>query len=161
MNTKTSVQIGLVIIVLVFAVALIASQNANPNNPPVFGLKRVQEKAFLSLKTNPRDKVEYLSSLLNLRLKEFENLINNGSFSYLWSSSIRHSTFAGQITEIITTNNLTDMVKSAKLQFEDHKNRLNALYVAYPKNTDNLEWKYILDAINYLNIYLDKLSQVK
>lgn len=158
---KTKFQIGLIIILLVSAASLILSQNANPDVPLLFGLKRVQEKAFLTLKTNPTEKTEYLSLLLNSRLKEFENLIKNESYSYLWSSSIRHSTFAGQITEIITANNLTDMVGPVRKQFEDHKNKLNAMYVAYPKNTDNVEWKYILDAINYLNAYLDKLSNLK
>lgn len=158
---KIRTQLILIFVLAFFALSLILSQNANPDFTPLYGLKRVQEKAFLSLKTNPKDRVDYMSALLDARLKEFENVIKNGSYSYLWSSSIRHSTFAGQITELITANNLKDMVGPAKLQFENHKNKLNELYVAYPKNTDNVEYKYILDAINYLNAYLQKLSQVK
>lgn len=160
MNTKNSVQISLILILLGLVISLILSRNANPDSP-FFGLKRVQEKVFLSIKISPRDKVDYLSALLDLRLKEFENIIKNGSFSYMWSASLRQSTFAGQITELIVANNLKDKVDPIKKQFEEHRGRLDSLYVAYPKNTNNLEWKYILDAINYLNAYLEKLSQLK
>lgn len=158
---KTKIQLGAIIVLIIIVLALLLSQNANPDSQLLFGLKRVQEKTYLSLKTDPKDRVEYMSGLLDKRLKEFENIIKNKSWSYMWTASIRHSTFAGLITESITTNNLKEMVEPTKKQFEDHKSRLNALYEAYPKNTDNVEWKYILDAINYLNAYLDKLSQIK
>lgn len=158
---KTRIQLVAMFVLIVIVLSLLLSQNANPDNPTLFGLKRVQEKTYLSLRTNPQDRVDYLSSLLDKRLKEFENIIKNESYSYMWSASIRHSTFAGQITETITANNLKEMVEPTKKQFEEHKAKLNELYVAYPKNTNNLEWKYILDAINYLNAYLDKLEQVK
>lgn len=158
---KTRIQLGAISVLIIIVLALLLSQNANPDNPALFGLKRVQEKAYLKLNSNPQDKVDYLSSLLDARLKEFENVIKNESYSYMWSSSIRHSTFAGQITDLIVGNNLQDKANEIRKQFEDHKKRLDMLYVAYPKNTDNVEWKYILDAINYLNTYLDKLSQIQ
>lgn len=158
---KTKVQIGLIVVLLIIAVSLLLSINSNPDNPPLFGLKRAQENVFLSLKTNSQDKVNYLSAILDSRLKEFENVIKNESYGYMWTSSLRYSTFAGRITDLIIANNLTDMVEPIKKQMEEHKKKLDVMYVAYPKNTDNVEWKYILDAINYLNAYLDKLTKVK
>lgn len=158
---KTKVQIGLIVVLLIIAVSLVLSRNSNPDNPPLFGLKRAQENVFLSLKTNPRSKTEYLSAILDSRLKEFENIIKNESYGYMWTSSLRYSTFAGQITDLIIANNLTEMKEPIKKQMEEHKKKLDVMYVAYPKNTDNVEWKYILDAINYLNAYLDKLKEIK
>lgn len=158
---KTKIQIGLIIILSIFAVSLLLSRNANPDNPSFFGLKRTQENVFLSLKSDPKSKVNYLSNILNSRLKEFENVIKNESYGYMWTSSLRYSTFAGRITDLIIANNLTDIVEPIKKQFEEHKKKLDIMYVAYPKNTNNVEWKYILDAINYLNVYLDKLSKIR
>ena len=159
MSTKNSIQLTAIIILIVLVISLLFSSNANPDSI-FFGVKRLQEKVFVTFKSDPKDKAEYLSALLDTRIKEFENIIKNESYSYMWSSSIRHSTFAGQMTETIISAHLTDMVEPAKKQLEEHKNKLNALYVAYPKNTSNVEWKYILDAINYLNAYLDMLSKL-
>ncbi len=158
---KSRIQLSLIIILVIFALSLILSQNANPDFPPLFTLKRLQEKIFLSMESGSSNKVDYLSALLNKRLLEFKNLINNKNYDYLWTSSLRYSTTAGQITELVSANNLGDKVDSIKKQFLEHQKVLNNLYIAYPKNTDNVEYKYLEDAINYLKIYLDKLAEVK
>ena len=156
---KARVQFGIIIILLVLSSSLILAQNANPDNP-LFSLKRAQESVFLTLKGNPRDKVDYMTHLLDVRLKEFESLTKAGGDHDMWSSSLRYSTFAGQITDLVIANNLSEMTGPIKKQFETQKTKLNELYVAFPKNTDNGEWKYILDAINYLNFNLDKLNKI-
>lgn len=155
------IQVAIIVILTIASISLILSRNASPDSPLLFGLKRVQEKAFLNLKSGPEDKVDYMSSLLEERLKELDTLIKNGSFSYLWSASLRYSTFAGQITDLVVSNRMTDRVETIKKQFQDHKKVLSDLYVAYPKNTDNVEYKYLEDGINYLNIYLQKLDEIK
>lgn len=149
----------LIVFLAAFAISLYLAQNANSTSP-FFSLKRLQENAFLMLKPTPRSKVDYMSHLLDVRLSEFESLIKAGGKDNMPSASIRYSTFAGQITDLIIANNLKDLVDPIKNQFEKHKAKLNELYVAFPKNTDNGEWKYILDAINYLNFNLDKLSKI-
>lgn len=160
--TKYRIQLGLIIILVLFALSLLLAQKADPNNQPFFGLKRLQEKTFLKLKPDARNKVDYLSSLLDVRLLELQNLVKNQQYDYILSSSLRYSTFAGQITEFVTANNLTDKVDVIKNQFLNHQKLLDALYVAYPKNIpDNWEWKYIQDDFNYLGLYLDKLSKIK
>ena len=156
---KSNLQLGLILILSILFLVLLLSPKSNPNNP-LFGIKRLQEKAFLGLKVSQEQKVEYLGQLLDNRLVELENLVKNESFSYLWSASSRYSTTAGQITNSVVDNNLTQMVNPVKDKFEKHKERLQALYDAYPKNTDNVEYKYIEDAINYLNAYLDILSKI-
>lgn len=152
----------LIIILAIFALGLIFSQKAKPDTPALFGLKRVQEKAYLSLKSNPEEKLDYMVFTLNNRLEELRNLVNNKSYNYVLPSSLRYSTLAGQITDYIALNNLKDKVEQVKQTFENHSKLLDNLYVIYPKNDpNNVEWKYIQDDYNYLKIYLDKLSKLK
>ena len=53
---------------------------------------------------------------------------------------------------------MKDKVPYQIQKFNNHQEVLQKIYVIYPKNTDNWEWKYIQDDINYLKLYLDKLS---
>ena len=160
MHTTVKIQLYAVAILIIIIFSLIMANVANPDSF-FYPLKRIQEKTFFSFKTTPNSQVNYLSNLLDIRLQEFKNLISNGAYSYLWSSSLRYSTTAGQMTDLVVASNLKDMVEPVKNKFLNHKKILDEMYVAYPKNTNNVEWKYLLDAINYLNAYLDKLSEVK
>lgn len=159
MSTKIKIQLGLIISLVVAALSLILSQTANPDFPPLFALKRVQEKAFLSLKSNPQEKVDYMRSLLNTRLDELNSQVKRESYGYILPSASRYSTLAGEITDFIIGGGLEDQVASTIDQFTSHKKILNDIYVIYPKNTENVEYKYIEDDINYLNLYLDKLGE--
>ena len=103
-----------------------------------------------------------MSSLLDSRLEELQNVVIHKNYDYVLKASLRYSTLAGQITELVEANNLSDKVDTVKNQFLNHQKLLDALYVAYPKNIrDNVEWKYIQDDFNYLRLYLDKLEKVK
>ena len=102
-----------------------------------------------------------MSSLLNNRLKELQNVVKNKNYGYVLPSASRYSSLAGQIAELVTSNNLTDKKVEIEKQFTSHLKILDELYIAYPKNTDNWEWKYIQDDYNYLKIYLAKLAEVK
>lgn len=161
LSLQTKIQLFLIAALALFALSLILSQKANPSIPPLFSLKRIQEKVYLKLKSNPQERLDYMLYLLNNRLEELDGVVKGKKYQYVLPAASRYSTLAGEIAQLITTNNLTDMVTPIKNQFEEHKKRLNELYVLYPKNTDNVEYKYIEDDINYLNIYLDQLSKVK
>lgn len=157
---KTRIQLGAIILLAVLAIALLLSQKANPDAPLLFKLKRLQEKAFLKTKSNPADKVDYMVSLLDNRLIELQNQVNNKSYNYILPSASRYSTLAGQITDLVVANNMTSKAEVIQSQFLNHQKGLDDLYQIYPKNTDNWEWKYIQDDINYLQLYLDKLAKV-
>lgn len=160
--TKFRIQLGLIIILALLALSLLLSLKANPDMPPFFALKRVQENFFLKFKSDPQERVDYMSSLLNSRLEELQNVVKNKNYDYVLKASLRYSTLAGRITDLVTANNLTDKVEAAKSQFLEHQKILDTLYVAYPKNiSDNVEWKYIQDDFNYLKLYLDKLEEIK
>ncbi len=161
MSDKTKIQAGLIIFLAIFALSLIISQKATPDFGPFFSLKRIQEKVFLKLKSSPSDKIDYMSALLDTRLQELKSQVNRQSYNYILPSALRYSTLAGQITEMIIANNMKDKVVSTTAQFIAHKKTLQEIYVIYPKNTDNWEWKYIQDDINYLKLYLDKLQSIR
>lgn len=158
---QTKIKVGLIFILAIFALALVASQNANPDKPALFGLKRVQEKIYLKLKSTPVERVNYMSILLDSRLKELEDIVHSKSYDFVLFSALRYSTTAGQITETMVSNNLTSQLDFVRGLFINHRQRLKSLYDFYPKNTSNLEYKYIEDGINYLDIYLDQLSKLK
>ncbi len=161
MSIKIKTQLGLIIFLVVFALSLVLSQKANPSNSSLFSLKRVQEKVYLKLKSDPGVRVDYMIFLLNNRLYELDTVVKGKNYQFVLPSASRYSTLAGQITDLVITNNLKSKVESIKQTFENHQKVLNDLYVYYPKNIpDNVEWKYIQDDVNYLKIYLDKLSKI-
>lgn len=158
---KVKLQLGAIIVLIGFVFSLILSQNATPDMPPFFILKRLQEQVFLKTKTTPQSKVEYMSSILESRLSEIQNQVKNQSYNYILPSASRYSTLAGQITDLVVSNNLTKQAAETREQFLNHQKILDVIYVMYPKNTDNWEWKYIKDDYNYLTLYLDKLTKVQ
>ena len=150
-----------VVSLVIFVVALVASQNADPDFTPLFGLKRVQEKIFLNFKSTPEQQADYKRSLLNIRLAELGSQVKRQSYGYILPSALRYSSLAGEITETIVANNMKDQATYTVDQFTQHQKVLQEIYVIYPKNTDNEEYKYIEDDVNYLKIYLDKLLKLK
>ncbi len=157
---KTKLQIAAILILAVFALSLIFSQKTNPDNKLLFALKRIQEKAFLSLKGNAGDRLDYMSSLLDTRAEELDSMVKAETYCCILNAALRYSTLAGEITEMIEANNMKDKVPAITSQFQKHKEILQKTYIIYPKNMDNFEYKYIEDDINYLDLYLDKLSKI-
>lgn len=160
MPLKVKIQLGLIAVLVIAALSLILSQTASPDLPPLFALKRIQEKAFLSLKSSPEDRVEYMNTLLDRRLEELDSQVRRQSYGYILPSALRYSSTAGQITELIISQNMKDKVASQIEKFNNHQQVLQKIYVLYPKNTDNWEWKYIQDDVNYLGIYRDQLAKI-
>lgn len=161
MSEKIKVQLGLIIFLAIIAVSLISAPHSGPDFPPLFALKRIQEKTFLKFQSSPEGKLIYMSSILNSRLEELQNLVNNKNYNYVLPSSLRYFSLAGQMTDLIIANNLTGQVSAVKEQFLKHRKIIDTIYVIYPKNIpDNEEWKYIQDDYNYLAIYIDKLSAI-
>lgn len=150
-----------IIFLSVIALSLLLSIKANPDFPTLFALKRVQEKVFLKFKSQPEARVDFMSNLLNSRLEELQNVFDHKSWDYILPAASRYSSLAGQITALVVANNLTGKVDIIKNQFLRHQKIIDAIYVAYPKNTENVEYKYVKDDYNYLGLYLDQLAKVK
>ena len=157
LNTETKIKLGLIIVLIVFTISLLLSFKATPASI-FFPLKRIQEKIFLKFKSNPESQVEYLSSLLNIRLDELRSMAGSENHSYILSSSLRYSSTAGDITRLIKDNKLGSQTKIVVEMFNKHKQVLLKVLENYPKDLDT-ERKYVEDDINYLSIYIDQLSK--
>lgn len=158
--TKVRIQLGTILILAVFALSLIFSQSATPDNQLLFGLKRIQEKVYLKL-SGSEGRLVYMKILLDKRLVELDKMVRAESYCCILNAAQRYSTLAGQITETIESNNMKDKASSIIEQFQAHKKVLQETYRVYPKNMDNFEYKYIEDDINYLDLYLDKLTKLQ
>lgn len=159
MTTKTKIQLSTIIFLAIVVISLLLSSGASPDSSALFAIKRIQEKVFLNLKSDPKDKLGYMRAILDTRLEELSSQVNRKKYSHILPSAQRYYTLAGEITQLVIENNMLTQVSSIKEQFLAHQEILLNLYEIYPKNTDNWEWKYIQDDYNYLKIYLDQLSK--
>lgn len=151
-----------IIILSLLAILLLASGSANPDRID-YVFKRAQEKLFLNLKFTSSQKVDYYETLLTNRLKELEYLTTNKKTYLLWQSSLRYAATAGEVTNLIVNNNLKDQTTQFIDIFKKHNQAINDLLTIYPGDLDPTEknWKFLEDAKNYLDLYIEKLSQVK
>jgi len=125
---------------------------SNPSAPLQYNLKRIQEKVILKLRITPQSNLKYQLKLLDKRLNEIIFIIDMNEHSYILKSSLRYSTTAGQITEYILKNNIEIDNTSILYIFNNHREIFQNIIDNYPKGLD-MEWKYIQDDINYLDIY--------
>lgn len=152
------VKIVLIACLSIVAFILIMSRWATPLSPLTFQAKRLQEKVFMRLKSNPQSKLEYYTYLLNERCKELRSVVESESPSYILTTSLRYSTTAGQLTELIIGNHLDSSIEITQKLFRNHQQIISGLIMLYPKDFDD-EWKYLQDDINYLDIYSKMLSE--
>lgn len=156
LNTKTKIKLSLIIFLVLLIFSLFLSASATPSSI-FFPLKRLQEKIFLKLKPNAPAQVEYLSSLLDIRLEELKIMVDGKDYSTILDASLRYSATAGNITDMVLENKLVAEGNSLKNKLIDQKKTLQEILNSYPVDF-NTERKYIEDDINYLSIYIEKLS---
>ncbi|OGC47742.1 hypothetical protein A2886_01815 [candidate division WWE3 bacterium RIFCSPHIGHO2_01_FULL_42_13] len=148
----TKLKQGLLIVLGSSIILLLLSPQTNPDFPELYKVKRLQEKIFFTLQSTPLRKVVYYRTLLNTRVQELQNLVKNRNYDYILSSSLRYSTTAGNLTELILQNDLSDQIPPTLEQFKSHQEIFRFLLIDYPTE-DNDSWKYLQDDINYLTIY--------
>lgn len=150
-------QVLLIIFLSITAIALLFSNSAKPDNPVLFGLKRYQENIFYNFKG---DKIDYSNTLLAKRLEELKGLANGESARFLWAASLRYSTTAGRITEMIKGKNSKEKALKQIEAFNKDKKEIEQKLEEFPKDFGTDDWKFLEDAINYLNIYIKQLQEV-
>lgn len=141
---------------LVLAVGLFTSGSALPGST-FYDLKRLQEKIFVAVKTNPVDRGNYYSLLLDVRLNELKAVVENRQFDYLRSSSLRYSTTAGLLTELIISRQVGELVPGIQNKFLNHQRIFQKLFDSYPFEANDFG-KFIQDDYNYLEIYSNQLN---
>lgn len=157
MSTTNKVKLIITGGLLILAISILWSTRALPNSEELYDLKRLQEKIFLRLKTNSNDKINYYNMLLDERLNELVSLIENRQFDYILTSSLRYSTTAGLLTEMIINRQMNDSIPAVQKKFKKHQKIIKELDDSYPKD-ENEEWKFIQDDYNYLTIYSQQLA---
>lgn len=149
---------NIVFSLFVLVIALVISPKISPDYPLLFRLKRAQEKTFFLLKRSPDQKIKYYHSLLNIRLQELKHIVSIREYDLILSTALRYSTTAGELTELLMSNQPKEQISATLTIFTSHQNNLNDLVESYPKQ-DSHHWKYIQDSSNYLDIYTKQLSQ--
>lgn len=111
----------------------------------------------MAVRSNPEERTKYGLILLDKRLSELVYLVESRQSDYILTSSLRYSTTAGQVTELIIPSRLTALVTPTKEKFREHQKIIKKLDDSYPKD-ESEEWKFIQDDYNYLAIYLQQLT---
>jgi hypothetical protein len=151
----------LIVVMAGIAFTLIFGDKVSPGFPILYNVKRAQEKVFVYLKSSPEAKTDYYLQLLDYRLNELENLVTGQNYEELLSSSLRYSATAGELTKVLTENNLNLQYDSTLKKFEEHHIKLQSLLDVYPKDVDgNVEYKYLIDAQNYLKSYSEEIRKL-
>src|SRR3990172_11929828 len=143
-------------LILIFVLLVLNTGIAMPDSQPLYNLKRLSEKTQLGLKSNQKNKLDYQYKLLDERLRELEFIVETGNSQYVLTTSLRYSTTAGQITELIINNNLKGESQKAKEKFGNHLQVVKDLPAKYPKADE--EVKFIIDDVNYLTTYVNLFS---
>lgn len=156
LSLETRIKLVSIAVLIVLVVSLFFSMNATPSSV-FFPLKRLQEKIFLKFKTTPSSRVEYIAGLLDIRLQEINTMVKAKDYSEILSASLRYSATAGDLTNIVLSNNMVVEGKNLKNKLIEHKKELQQILENYPVDL-NTERKYIEDDINYVSIYIEQLS---
>lgn len=146
----------LISLTAIFILIILNISVAKPTNGIFYSCKRLYEKVQLNLISNPKDKLNFQNKLLDNRLAELIFVVGGEIPSGILTSSLRYSTTVGEITELIINNNLKDESVVVRKKLESQSMVLKDLLQKYTKIGD--EGKYITDDINYLRIYIDKLT---
>lgn len=157
MSTFSKIKIVIIGLLLVITIALIFSDKIMPNSVEFYTIKRFQEKVFMLLQSDTRNKISFNESLLETRFNELSSIVYNKEYDYLYSSSLRYSTTAGVLTQMIKSGEFKDLENQTRTKFKEYQQEIQNLYNSCLSQDDD-RCKYVQDAYNYLAIYLDQLS---
>ncbi len=159
MKSKPTLLVVFILIFLTYSV--ISSPRSTPDQSILYLFKRGQEKVFMKLELTMPGRAKYMISLLDQRLLELQKIVEKKKIGYVLETASRYSTWAGRTTDFILENDLTEQKDLLLVQLTKHREVLEQIYDKYPKNTDDREYKYIEDDINYLELYMQKLQNVQ
>lgn len=143
-------------LIIIFGFIFFVAQYALPDWSGFYQVKRFEEKILFSFQSTDSEKATFMQSLLEKRLSELQGVVNNEDYDIFYSTSLRYSTQAGDLTDFINKKNLKDERKSTLVLFNKQQRDIKKLL--QNKDTHD-QWKFIQDANNYLTIYSAKLSK--
>lgn len=160
-NLKIVGKILLTAVCALIPIFLFLSTRSNPDADWLYSFKRLQEDTFLKMQTTPHSQLNFYSNLLDERLSEMQYLIKQRKTTLMWSSSLRYSTTAGRMTELLLANNLPEEKKYIIDKFNKQQTILKGMEDYYYSEFHDDNGKYIRDGINYLDLYKEKLTSLK
>lgn len=157
----TKVRIGIVSILGLFAAFQIGLDSINPDQETFYKAKRFEERVILSLMPTTDAKAEYRGTLLNKRLQELVNIGSGQKYDYFVPASQRYDTTAGELTQLIVTNNLKGRAKPTQEEFTKHKVVIKYLLEHHVSDKFPNLWAMVGGTLDYLDLYSTELDKLK
>lgn len=152
------------IIAVVPSVTVVYAQDASeikyesisPKNGFEYSFKRLREKITLFwLSRDPLRKANYYSELLDKRLAELKQVVDEKDIENIQTVSQRYSATAGELTNLINQKSLGEVKPSVLNKFSQHVFLLESFQKSYV--FDTAQWMFIKHDIDYLKIYSSQL----
>ena len=156
---KLVVTILLSAFIFIFGIFFFLYIAAPPHLPLAFYIKRAEEKTILRLLPTNELKIGYLFSLQERRLAELTAIVAQEHYECLLACSQRYSGNAGDLTTFIIQAQLNGQADETITLFTRHQIQLEKLVSQIPKD-QNLDWRFVQDTINYLDLYRTQLSEL-
>ena len=123
-----------------------------------YSFKRLREKIQLYfLSRTPSRKIDYYSGLLDRRLAELKQVVEEKDIGNIQATSQRYSSTAGELVNYIRSTNLDTFRKPIMSQLTRHLPILNSLQRNFDFNS--AEWRFIEFDIDYLKEYIALLNK--
>lgn len=133
-------------------------ETISPKYGSKYLLKRLREKITLFvLGKNPSRKADYYSRLLDIRLAELKQVVDEKDIANIETTSQRYSATMGELINIIKQNNLDEMKAVILTKINKHLPILESLQKQYEFST--AEWRFIKYDIDYSKEYSSILSK--
>jgi len=129
---------------------LFLAPQAHPDFPPLYKVKRLEEKVIEKTKHTPQARADYDAQLLQNRLEDIQYVTSNKEYGLFLGVSLRYGATAGTLRNFILTNRLHSKNSSTIQLFKTQQASIQKLL---SKKGDQEEWKFIQDDVNYLTIY--------
>lgn len=139
--------------IALFVLLLFLSRNAMPNSG-MYSFKRINEKLISITKLKPKDKIDYQILLLSERMREIDFIYHSKSRHLLLSTSMRYSSTAGKLTEMLVAENDSNIKKQVLWIFSKDRVKLKKLEMGYKW----FEKKFLADASYSLEQYQNLLK---
>lgn len=153
---KTFLKLLLLALVSVLVVEAIFIDYIIPTDGIFYIAKRTYEKTVLTLKFDPSKKADYYGYLLEKRLKELIQVLDQGSDRDVMHASLRYYTTVGDLTDLVVANKLSFKIPNLKKQLLKHREILSKIITEYRKE-GSIELRWVQDDINYLDLTLNRL----
>lgn len=159
-NNQLLIRLGLSFFTLFLILFLIGIHITPPHYALPFYIKRVQEKMIMKIIPTNDMKADYYLHLQEKRLNDIRFVVDHKRYECLLACAQRYSGNAGELSEFLKSTRLINKNDVTIQTFKKHRQQLEEIVARIPKD-QNLDWKYVVDSINYLDAYVVDLSSIK